>query len=296
MGVTEKELSIDFAALRTLRYVFELRSFSRAAEKLGQTQSNVSYTVSRLRECFQDPLFVREGTGMAPTERCRSIVLKTSAMLEEYQAIVSQTDFVPATASGTVTVSCNHYERLTILPSLIRNLRENAPGVQLRVINSHGRGEEQLKRGECDILIGPMQFVGEAVYKRHLWTDRYCCVMDAQNALSQSRIEAEDFRKTRHVVVQFPGGWRTPYIEKFEAQGINLRILVALSEYGDIGGYVKGTDLIAIMPVRIAEKLGDQLVQKKLPIPASVEIDLFWTARTHQSPLHKWIRSAIASV
>ena len=60
---------VDIGALRTLVLVYDLRSFSAAAERLNVNQSTISYTVERLRSAFQDPLFVRQGNGVTATER-----------------------------------------------------------------------------------------------------------------------------------------------------------------------------------------------------------------------------------
>ena len=96
-------LKVDFAALRTLQYVHDLESFSRAAQRLGQNQSTVSYTIARLRKVFDDPLFVREGNGVTATDRCRVIVGHAARFLEEFQGIAGAADFDPATAEGMVT-------------------------------------------------------------------------------------------------------------------------------------------------------------------------------------------------
>ncbi len=66
--------TLDFAALRCFRMVHALGSFSLAAESLGLSQSSVSYTIARLRDVFEDPLFVRQGGGIVPTDRCVEIV------------------------------------------------------------------------------------------------------------------------------------------------------------------------------------------------------------------------------
>ena len=67
-------LAMDFAALRTLRLLYENRSFTETAEVLGVNQSAVSYTIEKLRRAFSDPLFFRQGGRVVPTERCGIIV------------------------------------------------------------------------------------------------------------------------------------------------------------------------------------------------------------------------------
>ncbi|NRB05725.1 MAG: LysR family transcriptional regulator [Rhodobacteraceae bacterium] len=294
MDRSHNVLSLDFAALRTLHFVFELGSFSEAAEALGQTQSNVSYTMSRLRDCFNDPLFVREGRAVVSTERCRVIVAETSDLLETFQTLVSPASFEPATAKGNVTIACNHYERLTVLPQFIKHLRNTAPGITLKVINSLAFGEDLLKRGECDLLLGPIPFRGEAVFKRHMRTDSYCCIMAPHNPLCHGPLTLDKIASANHVALRFSATLRPFYFPRFEAEGVFISPVVELTEYGDMGSYVRDSDLIAIVPIGIADRLDPTLVRKKIPIDVPIVFDQYWTRRTHQSPLHKWVRDAVA--
>lgn len=294
MLATNRLLKTDFAALRTLQFVHDLGSFSRAAEQLGITQSNVSYTVSNLRVAFQDPLFVREGHQMVPTTRCTDIVQYAAGILEEIQGIAKDTTFEPSSAQDVVTLSCNHYERMTLLPQLLRILRSEAPGLQLRVLTSHARGDEQLKRGECDLVIGPMRVSGEQVFKRRLLRDDYLCIMDPNNPLAKKPLTIESLAIAKYILIRFSGGWRPVYIHTLEAMGITIRPTIELSEYGDIGGYVRGTDLVAVVPSRMANLIDMNLAHCELPFSVPLTIDLFWTTRTHRSPLFIWLRDQIA--
>lgn len=293
MLATDRLLKTDFAALRTLQFVHDLGSFSHAAEQLGITQSNVSYTVSKLRAAFQDPLFVREGNQMVPTARCTEIVQYATGILEEFQGIAKDTTFEPDTARDVVTISCNHYERMTLLPQLLRILRREAPGLKLRVLTSHARGDEQLKRGECDLLIGPMQTIGEQVFKRRLLSDDYQCIMDTDNPLAKEPLTIESLALAKHILIRFSGSWRPVYLPTLEAMGVTIRPTIELSEYGDIGGYVRGTDLIAVVPRRMADLIDQDLARRDLPFSVPLTIDLFWTTRTHRSPLFIWLRDQI---
>ncbi|MCP4315007.1 MAG: LysR family transcriptional regulator [Hyphomicrobiales bacterium] len=288
-------LKVDFAALRTLQYVHDLASFSKAAHRLGQNQSTVSYTVARLRKVFDDPLFVREGNGVAATDRCSDIVAHAAKFLEEFQGVARRRTFDPATAQGSVTISCNHYERMTILPRIIRQLRRLAPGIRLRVLSSSAVGEEQLKRGECDILIGPVQISGEHMYKRKIRTDRYVCIMDRNNPLTEGPFDFEAYQSANHVVVTYVGNWRPFYLDALEARGGMIRRMVELSEYGDLEGYIAETDLISTVPNEIAEMFSDRIVRLPLPFDVPLEVDIYWTMRTHRSAMQKWVRGLIAA-
>ena len=60
---------IDLNLLVALQHLLEEESVTKAAERLFITQPAMSKTLHRLRETFDDPLFVRSGRGLSPTPR-----------------------------------------------------------------------------------------------------------------------------------------------------------------------------------------------------------------------------------
>lgn len=74
MHMYEKNLmKVDMNLLVTFMVVFRERNVSRAAERLSVGQPAVSASLVRLRNCFDDRLFVREGRGMRPTAKAIAI-------------------------------------------------------------------------------------------------------------------------------------------------------------------------------------------------------------------------------
>ncbi len=288
-------LAIDFNALKTLVLVYDTGSFSAAAERLDVNQSTVSYTVERLRKSFQDPLFVRQGAGIAATDRCAEIVSEVRAMIESFQALAEPRSFEPAEAAGTVSISCNYYERLVILPLLMRLLRKKAPGLKVNVQQAFGSGGQHLKQGESDFLIGPIRFNDSGLYKRSLLTDHYVCIMDPENPLAASALQRDVYLSASHAVVTYGGTWKSNYLLELEAQGLSLNQVLGVPSPADLGQILKGTDLIATLPSRMAGKLSDVIVCAS-PFPAPFAIDLVWTSRTHHSPMHGWVRQQIAQI
>ena len=64
---------IDLNLLIILQVLLEERNGSRAARRLHLSQSAVSKALGRLRETFDDPLFVRSAYGLEPTARALSL-------------------------------------------------------------------------------------------------------------------------------------------------------------------------------------------------------------------------------
>lgn len=289
-------LAVDFAALRVLRLVHDYGSFSRTAEELGVNQSSVSYTIDRLRRAFGDPLFVRQGAGIVPTDRCDEIVREAARMVDAFVALSAPRAFDPARAEATLVLSCNYYERATLVPALIRRLRVVAPGLKLGVITSTVRGREQLSRGECDVLVGPVR-IGEAgFFGRRVMTDHYVCVMAPDNPLGDTPLNVEGFAAAPQAVVTYGGNWRSRYLIEMEAAGLAPNMVLELPSPATLRDILPGTDLIATVPLRTALSFGPGLRIVDCPFPAPFEIDLYWTARTHHSPMHRWLRGLIGQI
>ena len=66
-------LGLDGNTLRTFLTVLEEASVSKAAIRLGVSQSAVSHTLDKLRLAFDDSLFVRDGRGIIPTAKTQKL-------------------------------------------------------------------------------------------------------------------------------------------------------------------------------------------------------------------------------
>jgi DNA-binding transcriptional LysR family regulator len=297
--VTPKDgdpFAVDFAALRVLRLVHDYGSFSRTAEVLGVNQSSVSYTIDRLRRAFGDPLFVRQGAGIVPTDRCDEIVLEAARMVDAFVALSAPRVFDPARAEATIVLSCNYYERATLVPALVRRLRTAAPGLKLGIITSTVRGREQLSRGECDVLVGPVQIGDAGFFGRRVLSDHYVCVMAPDNPLGDRPLDIDAFAAAPQAVVTYGGNWRSRYLVEMEAAGLAPNMVLELPSPATLRDILTGTDLIATVPRRTALSFGSGLRIVDCPFPAPFEIDLYWTARTHHSPMHRWLRGLIGQI
>ena len=287
---------VDIGALRTLVLVYDLRSFSAAAERLNVNQSTISYTVERLRSAFQDPLFVRQGNGVTATERCAGLVHWARETIGQIEGLASPAEFDPSAAKGTVTISCNHHERQTLIPQFSATMRATAPHARLVLLDAAGHGNVHLKQNQCDIVLGPVGIVGDNFYRRHVLTDHYACVMDPTNPLARGRITLSAYRKAEHVFVTHNGEWQPLYIDVLKAKGIVLEPAVTLPSHDCLERIIPGTNLIAAIPHHLARAMQGGLHIASLPFHVPISIDMYWSARTAKSGLHKWARGLLAEV
>jgi DNA-binding transcriptional LysR family regulator len=315
--LSDELAQIDVHTLQLLVIVHDTGSFSVASNQLGISQSTVSYAIERLRKAFSDPLFVRQGNRITETDKCRDLVSQAREIVNRLQAIAAHSDFDPATAEGIVTLSCNHHERFLLVPAFLKAMRSAAPKAVLGLLESAVNGKRQLKENAADIVLGPVRILGDGYFRRHLFTDHYSCVMDPTNPLADGELTLERYRHAAHVAVTHNGQWQALYFEALRLRDIAIKPQLTLPSHDNLDLMIKGTDLVATIPNRLARafettpehaaekcerfldngKLKNKsLAVRPFPIHIPIEIDMYWTERTHRSGLHKWARQLLVDV
>ncbi|EHH11918.1 LysR family transcriptional regulator [Mesorhizobium amorphae CCNWGS0123] len=294
--LSDELASVDLATLQTLVAVQDRASFSDASQLLGVNQSTISYAIKRLRKAFNDPLFVRQGNSIVATDKGEQLAQQARGILEQMAALSSPSGFDPATAEGSVTVSCNHHERMFVIPDFVRRAQKEAPKATIHIFESAVDGKQQLKQNTCDIVLGPVAILGDIYYRRKLFTDHYACVMDPAHPLAQGTPTLDRYCAARHVAVTHNGRWEALYFAALRATGIELQPEVTVSSHDILERLIPGSQLVATIPYRLARRLSDRLALRPFPMDVFIQVDIYWTERTHHSGLHRWARQILAEV
>jgi DNA-binding transcriptional LysR family regulator len=288
--------SIDFATLATLRLVYRRLSFTRAAEELNIKQSSVSYTIDRLRNAFSDPLFVRQGGGIAPTERCTEIVEAADRILSEAERAATPQEFDPATSTASVTISATYLSRLVLMPRVTRELRREAPGISVELITGFTEASGHLLSGRADLALTPVSVDESGIHGRTVFEDPYACLMDCQNPFAKGELTPERFASAPHLIIHYGEVWRPLYLGFLEKGGLRANVAFATPDPADIQFMIPGTDMLAALPGRICRQFAEGLHMCPCPVPAVATINMYWPARLGRSPLHEWLRAKILRV
>lgn len=292
-----KELAgIDLGVLEALVSVHDCRSFSEASLRLGVNQSTISYAINRLRKAFNDPMFVRQGNSIVTTHKCEELAREARGIIEHMAALSSTTGFDPEAADGSVTVSCNHHERMFLIPDFVRRAQREAPNARIHIFESTVDGKQQLKQNTCDIVVGPVSIFGDIYYRRKMFSDRYACIMDADHPLARGELTLERYCAARHVAVTHNGRWEALYFAALRARDIALTPEVTVSSHDILERLIPGSELVATIPYRLARRFSPGLALRRFPLDVFIQIDMYWTERTHYSGLHRWARQILAEV
>jgi DNA-binding transcriptional LysR family regulator len=113
----------------------------------------MSKTLGRLRDTFNDPLFVRSKRGIQPTPRAQSIAAELPALLAAAEALLEAGDFSPSAFKGEITIAISEYVGLSLLPPLTARLQKIAPGLSLRTITRVEGQLDKLAAGGLDFAV-----------------------------------------------------------------------------------------------------------------------------------------------
>ena len=144
---------LDMNLLVALEALLEERNVSKAAERLFITQSAMSKTLGRLRDLFDDPLFIRKSSGMVPTPRAVQLAQHLPQVLQAVQAMIQPAHFDPLTYDGEFELMIQGHMGVWILPLLLERLRETAPHIRLRTLSVCEKPLEMLAAGELDFVL-----------------------------------------------------------------------------------------------------------------------------------------------
>src|SRR5690606_38589877 len=151
---------------------------TRAAERVGISQSSASKGLAQLRDHFGDPLFLRSGRGVAPTHKAMEIAERVRNALSSLGSLASRDEpFDPATARTLFHIGATDYVSFVLLPALVQRLARIAPHASIEVHPIEpAMPEELLLLGKADIVLSSVRSVSHPIYRQELFRDGYVCL------------------------------------------------------------------------------------------------------------------------
>jgi DNA-binding transcriptional LysR family regulator len=144
---------LDLNLLVALEALLEEGNVSRAAQRVFVTQSAMSKTLGRLRDLFDDPLFIRRGATMVPTPRAEQLAMQLPKLLRSIQDMLAPPNFDPLVYEGEFNLLVQGHMGVWLLPRLMERLSESAPHIRLGTLSYLERAHEELNSGKLDFLL-----------------------------------------------------------------------------------------------------------------------------------------------
>ena len=291
---------IDLNLLVVFHQLLVERRVSRVAEVLGVSQPAVSNSLAKLRRLFDDELFLRTPRGMEPTPFAQQLAESVSQALALIHGGINQrSSFDPRSARQAFTVGMTDIGEIYFLPTLIERLARNAPGVTLSTVrNTAVNLRDEMEAGQVDLAIGLLPQLKAGFFQRQLFLQRYVCLLRRGHPLARRAkgMTLADFSAAEHLVVVSAGTGHGKVDEVLQRAGIERQVRLTVPHYVGVGHILQGSNLVATVPERLADRLIEPFKLVKQPHPArlpDVAIKLFWHARNHRAPANQWLRGLV---
>ncbi len=246
--------NLDLNLLKAFDALMDEGSVTRAAQRLVLTQPAVSAMLTRLRDYFDDPLFVRSQRGMVPTERAITLAGPIKQVLADINRLLQPIHFEPQSAQMTYTIAATDYALKAVIVPLMAELKKQASGVRVAVIAvNHDSLSRQMELGEVDLALVTPETTPDELHSRALYQEQYVCMMRADHPAAVSGpITLEQFCCLEHILVSSKGGFWGPTDDALAAMKLKRQIGLSVNSFLVLPEILRITDMIAVVPRRLA--------------------------------------------
>ncbi|RZJ25849.1 MAG: LysR family transcriptional regulator [Haliea sp.] len=294
---------IDLHLIRVLNTVLTERSVSRAAIRLGMYQPAVSAALKRLRELAGDPLLVRSGAGMVPTDAGLRMIEPSASILRAAEVLFSDArGFDAATATHTFSLACSDYMDPQFLPQLVAQIKNQAPlcHIDIHALSGDSDYRARLAQGEVDLVIGNWPAPPGDLHMARLFGDEVVCLVAANHPAVRRGWDSATWLAAEHIAPTptHPGAKGVIDLH-LDTLGLQRNIAARCPHFGLIPAMVASSLLVLTTGRQYCERFTDSLPLKILPCPVSFPRMMYyqlWHERTHASAPARWLRERVKSV
>jgi DNA-binding transcriptional LysR family regulator len=292
---------VDLNLLPLLQVLLEEHSVTRAARRLGLSQSATSRALGRLREQLDDEVLVRVGSTLVPTPRAASLQVPLARVLDDVVAVIMPpAPFDPCVSERTFRVGTADYGEFVVLPALRDALERAGAKVRVAAMPIPEDPSEALAMGHLDVIVMPRRSTVAGVVWRPLWRDPFVVVCRADHPRVRDALTLDGYCSEAHVLVS-PGARGGPgqVDRELEALGRAREVAMTVSGFLAAQVLVARSELITTTLARVAESVGPELGLRVFPAPLDlpeVSVDLGWHERMRKDQGHRWFRQQVVAV
>ncbi len=292
---------LDLNLLVAFDILLEERSVSRAADRLHLSQPAASAALGRLRDYFNDELLVLHGKRLIPTSYAESLVPEVKRIIAQVDNMIAMSsEFEPLKSERLFRLMCSDYMLKVLVTPLVASLRNKAPDVRMDVRLSDDSVRTKFEQGKIDVMLLPEEYLSSQHPAEFLFEERLVVVGWEDNPRMRRKITDTEFFDAKHIVVALGPNSDPPFIERYMDQlGFNRQIEIYAPHFSAVPWLVQGTDRLAVIQERLANKFKGVFPIKIAPLPFDFPLMRmmvqFHSARTGDQGL-KWLRERMQEI
>ncbi|WP_269503484.1 LysR family transcriptional regulator [Burkholderia sp. IMCC1007] len=291
---------LDLNLFRVLDAVYVHGGIGAAARALHLTQPAVTHALNRLRAHFDDPLFVRQGNRVVPTERTRAIIADVQLHLAGLQRTARDPSaFEPATLDLSVAVGIRDVLESIALPQIVAAFADEAPGLRFvsRRVAAHDI-ERELASGNLDLVVERRVQTGPRIATEHLLDDSLVVAMRDDHRLMRGPLRRGDYFAAQHIAVSSLGVPQSLDV-LLGNDGRFRQIKLVCQHYFAACQIAASGDLLLTLPSTYATRMTAMLPIAVQPLPLRLKpfpLLAYWHESRDTDRAHQWVRERVATL
>ena len=289
---------LDLNLLVALDVLITEASVTKAAERLGMSQSAMSHSLKRLRTILNDEILIRTSREMEVTPYARKISDRISQILSEIQStLLEKETFNSATAKETFKIAASDYVESTIGINLLQQLTKVAPGIKIRISNVNKETVmNALDDNSIDLVINAKLPLKNWHVEQDLYREEFVCVVRGDDSFTE--LSVDDYVERSHILVSMRDDFQGAYDKILDRQEQSRQVVWSTPHFMTVPFLLANSDCVALLPNRMAQHCAKNMNLKLLSPPIDIEgftVSMVWHKRNNNNPRHQWLRQQIAS-
>jgi DNA-binding transcriptional LysR family regulator len=288
---------VDLNLLVTFDVLMTERSVTRAAARLGRTQSAVSHSLARLRGQVGDPLMVKVGGRMTASPFAERLVEDLRPILRSIQRVLMPAQpFDPKSSQRTFRIAISDIAP-SLFPRLMAKVRSEAPGVTIDWVAEGPQTLLAVADGQIDVafvasaLALPEGLSGEEA------GDIPWATFARNDHPAIASWGAAAWARWPHVLVQVGNTLQSPVTAVASGAARKRSVAARVLNFSAVAPLLARTDLLATLPAIVMHEALQRYGICALPVPFPVQSmphRFLWSARLANDPAIRWIRAILA--
>ncbi|OYT87933.1 MAG: nodulation protein NfeD [Burkholderiales bacterium PBB3] len=291
---------LDLNLLVALDALLAERSVTKAANLLNLSPSAVSSALGRLREYFDDELLLQIGRKMEITPRAAGLQdIVRDVLLRIDCTIAVQPAFEPKASDRVFRIFASDYAQMVFAPFLLSLATAAGFAGQFEFLPQVKDPQRELERGEADLLVIPSSFMSQEHPHDVIYEEEFVCLVASGSEMATGELTYDRYVNAKHVVMHPPGyqadtfeGW---FLKRY---GLTRKIAVRTFGFGMLPALVSGTNCIATVHSRLAQRMVKTWPVEIRPTPVAIERMkqcIQWHKYRVGDPGIEWLRQISAS-
>lgn len=205
--------------------------------------------------------------------------------------------FDPAAVQGTFVISATDYAQQIVLPTLLAELRREAPGLKIVVRDFEiDTLHALMESNHVNLAIAFPNYQPESYPSRHLFSDRHVCMTSKHSSIADQSVTLADIARHPNIIAS-PSrpNLKGSLDDWFKAQGLARNVAISAPCFSVVPAYLEATDSVAFLPAGAIT--GGELVELALEaLPEPFDVTAAWHPRYNDDPLHQWVVSQLIDV